>query len=171
MVSKKAKKSRSKGVVKERKDHVLSSLEQLGGQVYDQLAKKEFPTVKMPSRSIANIIYDDKTRQYILGKRNVKRSARNVRHVRHFTQLLWTAMFADELTEQNKTSTLRDVFFFFSSRRRHTRSVSAFLLNRSSDLVWFALSLLRFRLPSRLPMMFILWMVAMMVVIIPSRTV
>src|SRR5205809_1007308 len=84
------------------------------------------------------------------------------------------------------------VFFFFSSRRRHTRSVSAFLLNRSSDLlirlfllvlilllmptlnflpVWFALSLLRFRLPSRLPMMFILWMVAMMVVIIPSRTV
>src|SRR3989440_451549 len=30
--------------------------------------------------------------------------------------------------------------------------------------VWFALSLLRFRLPSRLHMMFILWMVAMMVV-------
>src|SRR5260221_11243680 len=37
--------------------------------------------------------------------------------------------------------------------------------------VWLALSLLRFRLPSRLPMMFILWMVAMMVVIIPSRPV
>src|SRR5688500_16070955 len=37
--------------------------------------------------------------------------------------------------------------------------------------VWFALSLLRFLLPSRLPMMFILWMVAMVVVIIPSRTV
>src|SRR3712207_3605341 len=34
----------------------------------------------------------------------------------------------------------------------------------------FALSLLRCRLPSRLPMMFILWMGAMMVVIIPSRT-
>src|SRR5438270_6122909 len=28
------------------------------------------------------------------------------------------------------------VIFFFSSRRRHTRSVSAFLLNRSSDLQW-----------------------------------
>src|SRR2546430_15619369 len=36
---------------------------------------------------------------------------------------------------------------------------------------WFSLSLLLFRLPSRLPMMFILWMVAMMLVIIPSRTV
>src|SRR5690554_7340032 len=30
--------------------------------------------------------------------------------------------------------TLRWYVFFFSSRRRHTRSVSAFLLNRSSDL-------------------------------------
>src|SRR5437763_5819201 len=36
--------------------------------------------------------------------------------------------------------------------------------------VWFALSLLRFRLPSRLPMMFILWMVVMMVGIILSKT-
>src|SRR5438045_9362049 len=37
--------------------------------------------------------------------------------------------------------------------------------------VWFALSLLRFRLPSRLPMMFILWMVAMMVVRSEERRV
>src|SRR2546427_11760524 len=37
--------------------------------------------------------------------------------------------------------------------------------------VWFALRLLRFRLPPRLPMMFILCMVAMMGAIIPSRTV
>src|SRR5262245_46499385 len=37
--------------------------------------------------------------------------------------------------------------------------------------VGFALSLLRFRLPSRLPMMFILRIVDMMVVIIPSRPV
>src|SRR5205807_9092267 len=37
--------------------------------------------------------------------------------------------------------------------------------------VGLALRIVRFRLPSRLPMMFILWMVAMMVVIIPSRTV
>src|SRR5438445_7854877 len=32
------------------------------------------------------------------------------------------------------SSTLDKSFFFFSSRRRHARSVSAFLLNRSSDL-------------------------------------
>src|SRR5438046_7760099 len=37
--------------------------------------------------------------------------------------------------------------------------------------VWFALSLFRFGLPSRLPMMFIVWMVAMLVVIIPLVSV
>src|SRR2546421_12513305 len=35
----------------------------------------------------------------------------------------------------------------------------------------FALSLLHFRLPSRLPMMFILWLVALMEDLIPPRTV
>ena len=93
----KRKKSKSKGVIKERKEKVLSAMRDLGGQVYSQLNKKEFPTFRMPSRSIANILYDSKTRQYILGKRTVKRSARNVRHLRPFTQLLWTAMFADEI--------------------------------------------------------------------------
>src|SRR5215831_1915600 len=109
--SKQSKKRHSKGIIAERKEHVLQALEGLGSQVYGQLEKKEFPAFKMPSRSIANIIYDDKTRQFILGKRNVKRSARNVGQLRPFTQLLWTAMFVDELTGQNKTSTLRDVFY------------------------------------------------------------
>src|SRR5688572_32100886 len=35
------------------------------------------------------------------------------------------------------TLSMSPFYFFFSSRRRHTRSVSAFLLNRSSDLLGF----------------------------------
>src|SRR5258706_598415 len=44
------------------------------------------------------------------------------------------------------------------------------LLMRNVNLlpVWFALSLVRFRLPSRLPFLFILWMIASSLVIIPS---
>src|SRR5437762_11303049 len=37
-------------------------------------------------------------------------------------------------TTSSKAKFQLDTYFFFSSRRRHTRSVSAFLLNRSSDL-------------------------------------
>src|SRR3989454_11299090 len=89
------RKSKRKSLMKERKEKVLSSLREMGSDVYGQLLKNDFPSIKMPSRSIANILYDNKTRQYILGKRNVKRSARNVRHIRPFTHILWTAMFGD----------------------------------------------------------------------------
>src|SRR5258706_426870 len=68
--------------------------------------------------------------------------------------------------------------FFIVSRWRHrlSRLIRLFLLVLILLLmptlyfvhVWFALILLRFRLPFRLPIMVILWMVAMMVVIIPS---
>src|SRR5262249_57307187 len=58
-----------------------------------------------------------------------------------------TARVVGERVNREATTTWRDLRlsglqelahrtsgFFFSSRRRHTRSVSAFLLNRSSDL-------------------------------------
>ncbi|UCH71382.1 MAG: DNA topoisomerase IV subunit A, partial [Candidatus Bathyarchaeota archaeon] len=47
----------------------------------------------------------------MLGKKAVRRSARNIRHIRPFTQLVWTAYFAHELVRQRKTSTLRDVYY------------------------------------------------------------
>src|SRR5207247_2214113 len=73
------------------------------------------------------------------------------------------------------------VVFFIAFRWIHlsTPLIRLFLLvlilllmrTLSFLLVWFALSFLRFRLSSRLPMMFSLCMVAIVVFIIPSRTV
>src|SRR5258708_32163962 len=71
------------------------------------------------------------------------------------------------------------VVFFIAFRWIHlsTQLIRLFLLALILLLMptlnflpgWFALSLLRFRLLSRMPMMFILWMDALMVVILPSR--
>jgi len=107
----KTKKKTVKGVVKQRKERVLASLKSLGLDICQQIERNEFPAIKIPSRSIQNIFYDPETRQYVLGKRQVSRSARNVGHIRPFTQLIWTASFVDELTDQSRTSTLRDVFY------------------------------------------------------------
>jgi DNA topoisomerase-6 subunit A len=100
-----------KSIIMERKKEVLASLENLGLKTYDQLDRGYFPSVEMPSRSTENIYYDPQVRQYILGDRKVRRNARNVRHIRPFTQLVWTALFSRELTSQRKTSTLRDVYY------------------------------------------------------------
>src|SRR5207302_3888870 len=58
---------------------------------------------------------------------------------------------ADDAGDENDHPLGLGDAFFFSSRRRHTRSVSAFLLNRSSDLFFvpehgtmFTLALVRF---------------------------
>ena len=100
-----------KSSIIERKKEVLSGLENLGVKIYDQLDSGYFPSVDMPSRSIENINYDPRLRQFILGDRKVRRSARNIRHVKPFTQLTWAAEFSHELTSQRKTSTLRDVYY------------------------------------------------------------
>jgi len=100
-----------KGAIRERKGKVLSALQEFGNRMYSQINSGEFPWAKMPSRSIKNIFYDQKLRQYVLGNKSVKRSSRNIRHIKPLTQLCWTGMFADELTRLSKTSTLRDVFY------------------------------------------------------------
>ena len=104
-------KKKFKSTVIERRKEAIENLESLGIKIYDQLDKGFFPSVEMPSRSLENIHYDPLLRQFILGDRKVRRSARNIRHLKPFTQLVWAAAFSHELTSQRKTSTLRDVYY------------------------------------------------------------
>ena len=104
-----AKPSRSS--VKKRNEQTIKTLEGFGGEVYGQILKKQFPSTTIPSRSTSNIRYDERLRQYVLGDRSARRTSRNIRHIRPFTQLVWTASFAHELSNLGKTSTLRDVFY------------------------------------------------------------
>jgi DNA topoisomerase-6 subunit A len=97
--------------IKKKRETIINNLEDLGKHIYDQMNSGEFPWVKMLSRSIANINYDTTLRQYVLGKRTTRRSARNIRHIRPFTQLTWVADFVHDLCKKNKTSTLRDVYY------------------------------------------------------------
>lgn len=105
------KKKETETSVAGRKKEVLADLTDLGKEFYDQINQGVFPWIKMPSRSIENIFYSPEIRQYILGDKSVRRSARNIRHIKPFTQLVWAAYFADELSRNRKTSTLRDVYY------------------------------------------------------------
>jgi len=102
---------KNKTKVTEKETEIMGSLKKLGTQMYNQLDSGVFPSINMPSRSTENINYDPHLRQYILGGKTVTRSARNIRHVKPFTQLAWAALFSNELTVHRKTSTLRDVYY------------------------------------------------------------
>ncbi len=100
-----------------RRDAVEQSLRQMGNLIYEQIENREFPWVMMQSRSTDNILYDPDLRQYILGDRMIRRHSRNIRHIRPFTQLVWTAWFAKELVTKRKTSTLREVYYSARGQR------------------------------------------------------
>ncbi|MEK0369062.1 MAG: DNA topoisomerase IV subunit A, partial [Nitrosopumilus sp.] len=96
---------------KEKQKNVLEMLKSHGAKIYDDLDNGRFPKFSIPSRSVSNIVYDKKLRQYILGNNSALRSAKNSSQLRSFTQLMWLAFFANRLTQEKKSSTLRDIYY------------------------------------------------------------
>jgi DNA topoisomerase-6 subunit A len=86
-------------------------LQAMGQSIYGQIEKGTFPSVELLSRSIKNMKFDPSLRQFVLGDKIIRRTARNVRHLRPLTQLVWVAYFAHHLVNEKKTSTLRDIFY------------------------------------------------------------
>lgn len=109
--------SRKVSEAERQREAMEASLKQLGSLIYDQIEQGEYPWIMMQSRSIDNILYDPEIRQYILGDRMIKRHSRNIKHIRPFTQLVWTAWFAKELVTLRKTSTLREVYYSARGQR------------------------------------------------------
>jgi len=94
------------------KQQSFDKLVTLGNKIYKQLQEEKYPEFDMPSRTSSNIYYDEKTRQFSLGKKKIRRSSRNVRHLKPFLQTMFVAMFAArDLLEPGRTSTLRDLYY------------------------------------------------------------
>ncbi len=104
-------KSKQAKTVEAKKHDLLSILKNQGLTVYNDLNNGKFPQFLIPSRSVSNIVYDKKLRQYILGKAAALRSSRNMSQLRSFTQLAWLACFVNRLVNEGKSSTLRDIYY------------------------------------------------------------
>ena len=95
----------------EKQKNILEMLKTHGATIYNDLDSGQFPKFSIPSRSVNNIVYDKKLRQYILGNASSLRSSKNTSQLRSFTQLMWLAFFANRLTQEKKSSTLRDIYY------------------------------------------------------------
>ena len=104
-------KSKTSKTAEARKEKLLSTLKNQGSSIYNDLENGKFPQFSIPSRSVSNIVYDKKLRQYILGSSSAIRSARNMSQLRSYTQLSWLAFFVNRLVKEGKSSTLRDIYY------------------------------------------------------------
>ena len=108
---KNSKKRNSAKKAQEKQKNILEILKGHGAKIYRDLDDGQFPKFSIPSRSVSNIVYDKELRQYILGNTASVRSSRNSSQLRSFTQLMWLAFFANRLSQEKKSSTLRDVYY------------------------------------------------------------
>ena len=64
-VTKKVTKKETKKEKIDKSKKLIQALKNHGAQIYEDLENGEFPKFSIPNRSISNIIYDKKLRQYV----------------------------------------------------------------------------------------------------------
>lgn len=96
--------------ISERED-TLQKVVSLARSYLQSIELGRFPTIEMPSRTTDNIVFDKKLGHYKLGNKTVRRSLRNVRHLKPAAQLTWLMQTVVNLIKSDKTSTLRDIFY------------------------------------------------------------
>jgi DNA topoisomerase-6 subunit A len=104
-------KKRFGGTQVRRREETIRLLTMIGEDVYNMLYNGEFPYIKLPSRSVSNIVYSEEEKGYVLGSKTKLRTAANFLHIKKFAQFIWVTYFAKELVRSRKTSTLRDVYY------------------------------------------------------------
>jgi len=96
----------------EGRTHISEKLKNLGLQIYKQIEAGEYPRIKLPIRSVSNIIYDPEKGVVKLGEKTAIRSSANIRQSKAFARLMWVAAFAKtNLVDKGKSCSLRDLYY------------------------------------------------------------
>ncbi|WP_247001479.1 DNA topoisomerase IV subunit A [Halosolutus gelatinilyticus] len=87
----------------------------LAAQFYDQFELGEIPHMSVPTRTKANIEYDEDKKVWVYGDRESTRSANSVRGARKLLKAVYTIEFLANQLEQDRSSTLRELYYLSES--------------------------------------------------------
>ena len=90
---------------------VISKLVKLAEEMLEDIKLGESPKIRMPQRSLGNIIYNEKENILELGDKKSTRSFLNVAHSKKFMQTLLIAAKCKELLARNKTASIRELYY------------------------------------------------------------
>ena len=86
-------------------------LVQLAQGVVGEVYRETPPAVSIPSRSLANVTYDEKKSIIELGDQMQQRQLFNVGHARKFMQTFLVAGACRDLIDEGKTTSIRDLYY------------------------------------------------------------
>jgi len=87
----------------------------LAADFYDQFAEGDVPRMRIPTRTKANIEYDEDKHVWVYGDRTSTRSAKTVSGAQKLLKAVYTIDFLAEQLDQGRSSTLRELYYLSES--------------------------------------------------------
>ena len=95
----------------ERDTKTVDNLTSIVGQLYNQMDAGEVPEMSLPLRSKKNIEFNSNTNVWNYGNLKTVRSLKNLNAAHMMLRTVYTCDFIKEQVEQNKSSTLREMYY------------------------------------------------------------
>lgn len=92
-------------------EEIIKRLEKFGKKIKGEIKDKKSPTISLPVRSASNVNYNEEKGILRLGDKEFKRHFFNISHAKKFMQTLLVAKFARELLKEDKTASIRDLYY------------------------------------------------------------
>jgi len=97
--------------VSERKQAALREMKKIAQRVYDDLSSARIPELEIPSRTKANIEFDERHGVWKYGDSASTRSAVSLSGAQMLLRTMYVIDFIRQMVEQNKSSTLRELYY------------------------------------------------------------
>jgi DNA topoisomerase VI, subunit A len=87
----------------------------LAEQFYEQFAGGDIPEMQIPTRTKANIVFDEETQVWVYGERRSARSANTVSGAQKLLKTTYAIEFLIDQLDEDRSSTLRELYYLSES--------------------------------------------------------
>ena len=90
---------------------VISQIDTVANKIYDDFKKTNIPSISLPTRTKANITFDEKLNVWKYGKNSTERNAKSLDGAYMLLRTMYMADFIKEMIKIKKSSTLREMYY------------------------------------------------------------
>jgi DNA topoisomerase-6 subunit A len=101
--------------LEESEEKARDKLVELAAEFYDQFEDGGVPRMELPTRTKANIVFDEEEDVWVYGDRSSTRSANSVGGARKLLKAAYTIEFLVDQLENGRSSTLRELYYLSES--------------------------------------------------------
>lgn len=91
--------------------HVIEKIDGIAEKIYTDLNRTDIPYLNLPTRTKANIYFDEKLSVWKYGKNTIERSAKSLDGAYMLLRTMYMTDFIKEMIKKQKSSTLREMYY------------------------------------------------------------